>query len=165
MIFHNLMIVALVTLLPRLSGASCWDQAAATYGMDPLLLKAIGWQESRGWSHAVGPRLPDNNRALGVMQINTVHLPTLKHSGIVRQDLFDACISQTLGAWVLADCMLKFGDTWRAVGCYYAGPNSKNFSKQASYVQDVQRHYEGYRRQQQALAARKTPGSSDHDSH
>ena len=112
----------------------------------------------------MGPLLPDNNRALGVMQINTVHLPVLKQRGIARQDLFDACVSQTVGAWVLADCMKTFGDTWRAVGCYYAGPSSKNFRKQAIYVQDVQRHYEGYRRQQLPLDVRSMPGNGQrHD--
>ena len=131
--------------------ASCWEQAAATYGLDPLLLKAIGWQESRGWSHAVGPALADNNYALGVMQINTVHLPALRAQGIARSDLFNPCVNQQVGAWVLADCMNKLGTTWRAVGCYYAGPRSKNFAKQAEYARSVMRHYDGYRMQKQAL--------------
>jgi len=127
--------------------SSCWEQAASSYGIDPLLLQAIGWQESRGWSHAVGPELPDSNRALGVMQINTVHLPALGAQGIAKSDLFNPCINQQVGAWVLADCVQKFGSTWRAVGCYYAGPRSRNYAKQAQYVRSVMRHYDGYRLQ------------------
>ncbi|MBP8285258.1 MAG: lytic transglycosylase domain-containing protein [Rhodoferax sp.] len=134
---------------------SCWERAAATYAMDPLLLKAIGWQESRGWSQAVGPKLAQGNVALGVMQINTVHLPRLAQFGMTRQDLFDACVNQTVGAWVLADCIAQMGSTWKAVGCYYAGPRSTNLAKQAQYVSEVRKHYEGYRRQQ-------LQASSDH---
>jgi len=139
---------SLFALCPWAAIASCWEHAAANYGLDPLLLKAIGWQESRGWSHAVGPKLPDDHQALGVMQINTVHLATLRALGIGRSDLFDPCVNQSVGAWVLADCMVQFGNTWRAVGCYYAGPRSRNVAKQAEYVRAVMRHYEGYRSQQ-----------------
>ena len=127
--------------------ASCWEEAGSWYGIDPLLLKAIGWKESRGWTGAVGPRLPDGNHALGVMQINTIHMPMLEKHGIKRDHLFDACTSQKVGAWVLAGCIRRFGSTWKAVGCYYAGPASKNVAAQVAYVQDVQKYYEGYKNQ------------------
>lgn len=133
--------------------ATCWEDAGSTYGIDPLLLKAIAWKESRGWTNAVGPLLPDGNRALGLMQINTIHLPVLRQAGISREDLFDACTSQRVGAWVLADCIRQFGATWKAVGCYYAGPASKNTKAQSDYVLDVQRFYEGYRKQQELSAS------------
>jgi lytic transglycosylase, catalytic len=137
--------VAGFALLPAVASASCWEEAAQRYGIDPLLLKAIAWQESRGWTGAIGPKLPDGNQALGLMQINTIHLPALAKFGIRREDLFDACINQKVGAWILADCMRRFGQIWRAVGCYYAGPGSKNFSAQEKYVSGVRRYYEGYR--------------------
>lgn len=134
-------------LLPAAAWATCWDEAGRGHGIDPLLLKAIAWKESRGWTGAVGPRLRDGNRALGLMQINTIHLPSLARFGIGREQLFDACTSQKVGAWVLANCIQRFGATWKAVGCYYAGPASTNHSAQAAYVRDVQRFYEGYRLQ------------------
>ena len=137
---------------PMVSHATCWEEAGQRYGIDPSLLKAIGWKESRGWPNAVGPKLPDGNRALGVMQINSIHLPTLAKYGIRREDLFDACVSQQVGAWVLANCISQFGATWKSVGCYYAGPASKNTAAQVEYVTDVQRFYEGYRRQQAQIA-------------
>jgi len=149
----RMILATLLVGVPGVCLSSCWERAAATYGLDPLLLKAIGWQESRGWSLAIGPQLEQGNVALGVMQINTVHLPKLKQFGITRQDLFDACVNQTVGAWVLADCIAQLGHTWRAVGCYYAGPRSKNFAKQAQYVREVRGHYDGYRRQQQQVNA------------
>ncbi|KVL85329.1 lytic transglycosylase domain-containing protein [Burkholderia stagnalis] len=126
--------------------AACWNEAAAMYDVDPILLKAIGWHESRGWSGAKGPILPDGNRAIGVMQINTVHLPTLTRVGIRREDLLDACTSEKVGAWVLANCISQFGPTWKAVGCYNTGPASNNVAAQLRYVRSVQRYYAAYQR-------------------
>ena len=145
----------LIGLVPVVSSASCWEEAGRQYGIDPLLLMAIGWKESRGWTGAVGPQLADGNRALGVMQINTIHLPVLAAYGISREDLFDACTSQKIGAWVLANCIERFGQTWKAVGCYYTGPASKNIAAQTQYVSDVQRYYAGYLRQVQNASRRK----------
>lgn len=136
-----------IAVSPVVASASCWEEAGASYGVDPLLLKAIAWQESRGWTGAIGPKLPDGNRALGLMQINTIHLPELARHGIHREHLFDACVSQKVGAWVLADCIRRFGSTWRSVGCYYAGPGSKNFAAQEQYATSVRKHYEGYKQQ------------------
>jgi soluble lytic murein transglycosylase-like protein len=129
--------------------ASCWQAAAERYGIEPALLKAIAWQESRGRVDAVGPKLLDGNRALGLMQINSIHLPTLARYGIRREHLFNACVSQQVGAWILADCINRFGATWKSIGCYYAGPASKNTAAQIKYVLDVQRFYQGYKRQEQ----------------
>ncbi|UNW11171.1 lytic transglycosylase domain-containing protein (plasmid) [Acinetobacter indicus] len=126
--------------------AACWEEAAAMYGHDPYLLKAIAWKESKGHVQAVGSLLKDGNRALGLMQINTIHLPNLRKKGIYREDLFDPCTSQKVGAWVLADCLSKFGEIWRAVGCYYGGPASKAYTAMRLYAQDVRKYYEGYKR-------------------
>lgn len=125
--------------------ASCWEQAGAPYAIDPTLLKAIAWKESRGWTGARGPRLKDGNQAIGLMQINTVHLPALEAAGIRPADLLDACTSETVGAWVLAGCIARFGQTWKAVGCYNTGPASSNIDAQTSYVRDVQRFYAAYK--------------------
>jgi len=135
-----------MTLYPLMALASCWEEAGTRHGIPPLLLKAIAWKESRGDPRAVGPRLPDGNVAVGLMQINTVHLPSLAQYGIRREHLFDACISQEVGVWVLANCIREYGATWKAVGCYYTGPKSGNMHAQAEYVRDVQRFYAGYQR-------------------
>lgn len=139
--------LAILAIAPICARASCWQEAGASYGIDPDLLRAIAWKESRGWTRAVGPKLPDGNRAVGLMQINTIHLPRLEKLGIRKEHLFDACTSQKVGAWVLADCVKRFGERWKAVGCYYAGPASKNVKAQVEYVNDVQRYYAGYKQQ------------------
>jgi hypothetical protein len=83
------------------------------------------------------------------MQINTIHLPMLTKFGIRREHLFAPCVSQQVGAWILADCIRQFGATWKSVGCYYAGPASKNTAAQVKYVLEVQRFYQGYKKQEQ----------------
>lgn len=143
----------LFLLTPTISSATCWDAVGKRYGVDPILLKAIAWKESHGHPNAVGPPLPKGNVALGLMQINTIHLPALAPHGIGRKDLFDACVSQEVGAWVLAKCISEFGSTWKSVGCYYAGAKSKNTAAQVEYVKDVQRYYAGYKRQEQPMSA------------
>ncbi len=135
--------------------AACWQEAGAPYGIDPLLLKAIAWKESRGRADAIGPLLPDGNRALGLLQINTIHLGDLAQFGIGRDDLFKPCVSARVGAWVLSKCIRQFGAVWKAVGCYYTGSASPNILAQQEYVRDVQRYYRGYLRQ--ALAATASP--------
>lgn len=127
--------------------AQCWNEAAAMYGHDPYLLKAIGWKESKGYVGAVGSLLKDGNRALGVMQINTIHLPELKKHGIYRSDLFDPCTSIKVGAWVLADCLKYYGEVWRSVGCYYGGKYSKAYTAMRNYSLDVKKHYQAYKKQ------------------
>lgn len=149
--------VLVCSAAPAVGYASCWEDAGRLQAIDPILLKAIAWKESRGRPNAVGPKLPKNNRALGLMQINTIHMPVLAKFGIKREDLFDACTSQKVGAWVLADCIRIFGSTWKAVGCYYAGPASKNVAAQVEYVLDVQRFYAGYKRKEQQLQGQTNP--------
>jgi hypothetical protein len=136
--------IACVGLFMSNASATCWESAAQRHQVDPLLLRAIAWQESRGQPSAVGPLLKDGNRALGLMQINTIHMPTLEKFGISREALFDPCVSVDVGAWVLADCIEKKGPTWAAVGCYYGGPNSKLYEELNRYVASVQKHYAGY---------------------
>ena len=122
----------------------CWLEAGQMYGVDPVLLMAIAWKESRGHIHSVGPALRDGNRALGLMQINTIHMPLLRRHGIRREDLFDPCVSKKIGAYVLADCLSKFETSWHAVGCYYGGPRSRAYTAMRNYERDVKRYYQGY---------------------
>lgn len=123
---------------------SCWEDAAYKYSVDPLLLKAIAWTESRGFTGALGPVAANGHRAYGLMQIYSVHLPFLRLHGIEKEDLFDPCVSIHVGAYILSDCIQKFGNTWKAVGCYNTGPASKNVAAQLRYVSLVRRHYAGY---------------------
>jgi hypothetical protein len=45
-------LIGVVSLTPLMASASCWEEAGASYGIEPALLKAIAWKESRGHPNA-----------------------------------------------------------------------------------------------------------------
>ncbi len=97
--------------------AECIQSAATFYGVSDLLIYVVAMQESGMDPYA----LNSNSEDIGIMQINSRWLPTLKQkAGITRNDLFDPCVNIHVGAWVLRGNMNRYGPTWRAVGAYNA---------------------------------------------
>lgn len=113
----------------------CFARAGAYYKINPLLLKAIARQESSMNPTAVGQNT-NGTQDLGIMQINTTHLAKLARAGIQRHHLMDACTNITIGAWVLADAVRRFGMTWTAVGAYH----SPTAWRRQDYAIKVSRH-------------------------
>lgn len=106
----------------------CLQAAAAKYGIDFHLLKAIARVESSFNPRAV--RRPftaggNGTTDYGLMQINSTWLPTLKRWGITQEDLFDPCVSADVGAWVLRSNFNSLGTSWNAVGAYNAVSKDK----------------------------------------
>ncbi len=103
----------------------CWEAAAAYHGVDPWLLYSIAFVES---SHNPRARSrPNSNGSVdhGLMQINSIWFPTLEKYGIPRENLYNACISTFIGAWVLSNNYKRFGNSWKAIAAYNVGnPNS-----------------------------------------
>ena len=66
--------------------ANCWQLAASRYHVDPLLLYAIAKVES-GLNPTARNVNSDGSRDIGLMQINSRHLPTLAQYGITEQHL------------------------------------------------------------------------------
>ncbi|KAI3602982.1 Soluble lytic murein transglycosylase (plasmid) [Cupriavidus necator H850] len=104
--------------------ADCLDDAAAYHGVSALLVRGIAKAESGMRANAVN-RNTNGSEDLGLMQINTVHLPRLARYGVTRERLFDPCVSAYVGSWILRDCLDRYGHTWNAVGCYNAGSPDK----------------------------------------
>ncbi len=100
--------------------ATCWEQAARRYQVNPYLLVAIAEVESGLRPGAIG-RNTNGSIDIGLMQINSLWLPELQRHGIAPRDLLDPCVSVHVGAWVLAQKMRLHGNTWTAVGAYNAG--------------------------------------------
>jgi soluble lytic murein transglycosylase-like protein len=102
--------------------ADCWDQAEATYGVSADLLYAIARAESDLNPRAVNKSHVQRTGSydIGLMQINSGHLPTLRNLGIRESDLWVPCTSVMVGAWILAQLFQKHGVTWDAVGAYNA---------------------------------------------
>lgn len=102
--------------------SSCWYDAERAYGVSAELLYAIARAESNlnpaamNLSHKARTGTYD----IGLMQINSGHLPRLSKHGISEKDLLDACTNIKVGAWLLAGLFAKHGVSWNAVGAYNA---------------------------------------------
>ncbi|VVD84954.1 invasion protein IagB [Pandoraea morbifera] len=121
--------------------ADCWDVAANRYRLDPLLLYAIAQVESNLdlAAHNVNR---NGTRDIGLMQINSIHLPRLAKYGVTERRLReDACTSIITGAWILAGFVQQFGYGWEAVGAYNAGTGQARASLRKRYADKVRKRY------------------------
>lgn len=116
-------LLPLVVVVPVVQ-ATCWDDAAQRYGVSPLELAAHACVESGlrpdavNGTHAARTGSVD----LGLMQINSSHLPRLARAGISRDQLLDdPCTNLMVGAQILAEQKQRYGDSWTATGAYNAG--------------------------------------------
>ncbi|HEY1995591.1 lytic transglycosylase domain-containing protein [Paraburkholderia sp.] len=99
--------------------ADCFDEAAKYQKVNPLILRAIAWQESHNRPDALHKNA-NGSTDYGLMQINSVHLPTLAQYGISSGTLMEPCKNVYIAAWHLRQQMNKYGNTWRAVGAYHS---------------------------------------------
>ena len=102
-----------------LAHADCFDEAARYQKVNPLILRAIAWQESHNRPDAVH-RNANGSIDYGVMQINSVHLPVLSQYGISSSTLMEPCKNVYIAAWHLRQKMNKYGNTWAAIGAYHS---------------------------------------------
>jgi len=115
--------------------AFCFQEAGEAYGVSPFLLQAIMVVESQGDASAIH-RNSDGSYDFGLMQINS---HWAKPWGLGTWDMLgDPCVNVYAGAYVVADCIRRHGQTWEAVGCY----NARSTRKKIDYALKVKEVYE-----------------------
>ena len=107
-------------------------EAARYQHVNPLVLRAIAWQESHNTPSALHKN-ENGSIDYGMMQINSVHLPALSHYGISTRTLMQPCANVYIAAWHLRHQMNKYGNTWAAVGAYH----SETPSLRDKYAQQI----------------------------
>lgn len=111
---------------------ACWEDVATWYGVNVNLLYAIAKTES-GLNPMARNKNKNGSYDIGLMQINSSWLPTLRKYGIDEKSLQDPCTNLQVGAWILSGNMQRMGITWEAVGAY----NAKDPGLRIKYARKV----------------------------
>ena len=104
------------------SAHACWNDIAQRHGIPADLLYAVAKVESSRDPKAVNRSHFQRTRSvdIGLMQINSRHLPQLAREGITETRLFEPCTNLDVGARLLADLFARKGLSWDSVGAYNA---------------------------------------------
>lgn len=149
---HTLRIALTLLCLSGVAEADCWQLAASRYHVDPLLLYAIAKVES-GLNPSARNINSDGSQDIGLMQINSRHLPALARFGISEQHLLtQPCTSVMVGAWILAGFIREQGYGWQAISAYNAGAKADRQAQRSRYALAVWRYYSELLQQRQQLA-------------
>ncbi len=99
------------------SGELGFEEAGSHYNISPILLAAISLTESNFKVDAINL---NRNRSLDFchMQINSAWQMRLQGNW---QYLDDPRYCTMVGAWILRQCMDRYGYTWDAIACYHTG--------------------------------------------
>ncbi|WP_224558171.1 lytic transglycosylase domain-containing protein [Pectobacterium versatile] len=98
----------------------CITEAAMCFKINPLLIKAIIWQESGNRQHAI-TKNKNNTIDVGLMQINSIHFKELSSIGISEKTLREnSCANVFSGTWILHKTIQRHGYTWDGIGNYHS---------------------------------------------
>ncbi len=132
MLHATVLVLTVALTAVGIARADCYDDAAVYQHVNPMMLRAIVWQESHG---NVTARHDNANGSvdIGIAQINSIHLPALAGYGIAPTALYDGCVNVYVEAWILKQKMVKYGNTWQAVGAYH----SETPAKRDAYARSI----------------------------
>ncbi|EEU1357156.1 transglycosylase SLT domain-containing protein [Escherichia coli] len=141
----SVLLVGLLMLSSPVIAQDCFELAGIDYKIDPDLLRAISWKESRYRVNAIGIN-PVTGYGSGLMQVDSQHFNELARYGIKPEHLTtDPCMNIYTGAYYLAIAFKKWGVSWEAVGAYNAGfkKSERQNRRRLAYASDVYRIYTG----------------------
>ncbi|WP_298435714.1 lytic transglycosylase domain-containing protein [Ottowia sp.] len=121
MLRQLLVVICLLCGLPAGANA-CWNDVALRHRVPADLLYAVAKVESGLDPKAVNRSHFHRTRSIdiGLMQINSRHLPRLAREGITEASLYEPCTNLDVGARLLADLFARKGLSWDSVGAYNA---------------------------------------------
>ncbi|WP_321787839.1 lytic transglycosylase domain-containing protein [Paraburkholderia sp. J94] len=111
----------------------CFEKAGAYQGVNPLVLRAVAWRESKGDATAINHN-SNGSIDVGQLQINSIHFSELARQGIPHRALTDPCVNIFVAAWLLKQKMVRYGNTWRAIGAYH----SESPRERDAYARSIQ---------------------------
>jgi soluble lytic murein transglycosylase-like protein len=117
-----------------LAADDCFNEAAAYQGVNPWVLRALAWYESKGDANAIHQNA-NGSVDIGQLQINSIHFNDLAREGVPHTALIDPCVNVYVAAWLLKQKMVKHGNTWRAIGAYH----SETPRERDAYARGIQR--------------------------
>jgi hypothetical protein len=110
---------------------SCINQAAISYHLPAALILSVMQKENGRNGQAIHNK--NGTFDLGVMQINTLWLPTLKRYGYTRDELqFNPCKNIEAATWILAKSLASGETAWSGVGNYHSHMLNYNQSYSSS---------------------------------
>ncbi|WP_150622192.1 lytic transglycosylase domain-containing protein [Pandoraea horticolens] len=118
------------------------DAAAAQYGVNAGVLRAIAYHES-----SLNPNAQHRNRNgsvdVGLMQVNSVHFAWLERQRIRPDMLWNPSVNARVGAALLRRQIDRYGSVWRAVGAYHSmNPNTGDAYSRVIHDVYVNRRWE-----------------------
>lgn len=123
------------------TNAFCFDEAGKVFDINPQLLKAIAYTESRLDPNAINSANSNGTADYGLMQINSSWFKKLADFGVSESSVInEPCVNVHVGAWILAQNMAQSGDGWLAVGAYNAGYRESRKNARERYIALVQKN-------------------------
>lgn len=98
----------------------CIHEAAQCFKINPLIIRAIIWQESNNKQNVISVN-KNKTIDIGVMQINSIHFDNLRSQGISEKELKEnSCSNVFSGVWILNNVIQDAGYTWEGIGRYHS---------------------------------------------
>ncbi len=114
----------------------CFAEAADMYSVPKEMLQAISSWET-GHNQSTVHWNENGTYDFGHMGINSQWYRVLGPE--LWNSLASPCQNTKTGAWVLAQCIQRYGYNWRAIGCYNAGGRASREPLRVVYAWNIYR--------------------------